>query len=55
MDQSMLIDEILARVAAKLAAAEDAPDTAADPAGAVPDGRSVLLPDVEQLCAEGTF
>ena len=33
MDQSMLIDELLARVAAKLAAAEEEPSTGEDPAG----------------------
>ena len=55
MDQSMLIDEILARVAAKLAAAEDAPDTAADPAGepsAEKPGLLVLCQTEDQCCCQ---
>lgn len=55
MDQSMLIDEILARVAAKLAAAEDAPGTGEDPAGepsAEKPGLLVLCQTEDQCCCQ---
>lgn len=55
MDQSMLIDEILARVAAKLAAAEDAPVTGEDPAGepsAEKPGLLVLCQTEDQCCCQ---
>ena len=55
MDQSKLIDEILARVAAKLAAAEDGPDTGEDPASepsAPKPGLLVLCQTEDQCCCQ---